>query len=430
MENLAHDVNQPSGLTDGSSETPQQTVAPVPRVSVQAFCETTDVQAVIQDAFEDRRMAKTMRTVQMGGLSAAVEFYQSSPTPNLIIVESQGSSDTIAAGLEELAEVCDSGTRVIVIGHLNDVLLYRDLVRKGISEYVVAPVAPIQLVEVISEIYTAPESDPVGRVIAFAGARGGVGSSTVAHNVGWAISTEFETNVVIADMDLPFGTAGLDFNQDPVQGLANAVFENERADEQMIERLLFKCTDRLSLLAAPATLEREYDLSPGAYETILEIMRKTVPCTVLDVPHVWSGWARNALWTADEVVITATPDLASLRNTKNLIELLKSQRKHDNPPRLVLNQAGVPKRPEIAPSDFSAALELEPIAVIPFDPQLFGMAANNGQMIAEMGQSTKVTDMFVEIAKITTGRTIEKRGRGSAISGLLKRFKKRKGAGE
>ncbi|MCB1490841.1 MAG: CtpF protein, partial [Rhodobiaceae bacterium] len=182
MQNLAFDINQGSDLSDGQLD-PERAVPPVPRISVQAFCESPDIHAAVQDAFEDRRMSKTTRSAQMGGLAASVEFYQTSPTPNLIIVESQGSAETIAAGLEKLAEVCDSGTRVVVIGHLNDVLLYRELIRKGISEYLVAPISPLQLVGVVSDIYASPQSDPVGRVVAFAGARGGAGSSTIAHNV-------------------------------------------------------------------------------------------------------------------------------------------------------------------------------------------------------------------------------------------------------
>jgi pilus assembly protein CpaE len=82
--------------------------------------------------------------------------------------------------------------------------------------------------------------------------------------------------------------------------------------------------------------------------------------------------------------VVAGPDLANLRNAKNLVDLLRSSRPNDQRPHYCLNQVGVPKRPEITPADFAKALESEPLAVIPSEPQLFGPAANNGQMIAEM----------------------------------------------
>ena len=90
---------------------------------------------------------------------------------------------------------------------------------------------------------------------------------------------------------------------------------------------------------------------------------------------------------SDELIIVATPDLASLRNAKNIIDAVKQARPNDGPPRLVLNMAGIPKRPEIETKDFSDALSIEPIAIIPFDAEVFGNAANSGHMIAEI--STK-----------------------------------------
>ena len=125
--------------------------------------------------------------------------------------------------LDQLAECCDAGTKVVVIGHVNDVVLYRELLRRGVSEYVVAPVQPIAFMEAVSNLYNDPTSDPVGHVIAFVGAKGGVGSSTICHNVAWTISERMKSNVVVADLDLAFGTTGLDFNQDPVQGIAEAL---------------------------------------------------------------------------------------------------------------------------------------------------------------------------------------------------------------
>ena len=112
----------------------EEHIAPAPRVSVQAFCETVETAAAIQAAGEDRRLSKAHLRIQMGGLTAAIEAYQSSPTPNVIILETESRSDDILGGLDQLAEVCDAGTRVVIIGRMNDVTLYRELVRRGVSE--------------------------------------------------------------------------------------------------------------------------------------------------------------------------------------------------------------------------------------------------------------------------------------------------------
>lgn len=419
----------PTAESEPVYERPPETPAdpsrarPIPRVNIQAFCEDQDTAAMIEKASQDRRLAKAHVTVQMGGAQAAVAFYKNASTPNLVIIESLLDRTDMLGELDRLAEVCDPGTKVVVVGHVNDVLLYRELLRRGVSEYVVAPVKVLQIIESISAIYTDPETGPVGQVIAFVGAKGGSGSSTVCHNTAFAIASALKTDVVIADFDLPFGTAGLDFNQDPLQGIADALASPERLDEMVLDRLLSRCSDHLSLFAAPGSLDRPYDLDPHTCDTVLDVVRENVPWIAVDVPHLWTAWAKQVVLRADHVVITASPDLANLRNTKNLIDQLKGSRPNDRPPLLVLNQVGVPKRPEISVKDFGYAIELEPKIVIDFDAQLFGTAANNGQMIEEVSDKSKAADAFRSLANILTDRSEQKSERQSMLAPILARLR-------
>jgi pilus assembly protein CpaE len=393
-------------------------------VSVQAFCESVETAAAVQSAGEDRRLGKAHLKIQMGGVSAAIEAYRSAPTPNVIVLEADARTD-ILGGLDQLATVCDPGTRVVVIGRINDVTLYRELVRRGVSDYVITPVGALDIVRSICNLFSAPEAKSVGRIIAVVGAKGGVGASTVAHNVAFAIARDLAMDSVVADLDLAFGTAGLDYNQDPPQGIADAVFSPDRVDTAFLDRLLSKCTDHLSLLAAPATLDKVYDFGDDAFDSIFDTLRTTMPCIVLDIPHQWSGWTKRALIGADDILIVAAPDLANLRNTKNIFDLLKASRPNDRPPLYCLNQVGVPKRPEINVAEFAKAIESQPIASIPFDPQMFGSAANNGQMIAEISAGHRTTEMFLQIAQRLTGRSESKRSRGGLFAPLISKLRKK-----
>jgi pilus assembly protein CpaE len=397
-------------------------IAPAPRVSVQAFCETEETAAAVRSAGEDRRLGKAHLTIQMGGVAAAIEVYHTVPTPNVIVLETEGRSD-ILAGLDELATVCDAGTRVVVIGSVNDVAPYRELVRRGVNDYVVGPVETIDVVRSICSLFSASEAVAVGRIIAIVGAKGGVGASTVAHNVAWAIARDLALDSVVIDLDLAFGTASLDYNQDPLQGIANAVFSPDRLDTSFMDRLLSKCTDHLSLLAAPATLEQVYDFGANAFDAVFDTLRMTTSCIVLDVPHQWSGWTKRALVGADDILIVAEPDLANLRNTKNMLNMLKASRPNDRPPLYCLNQVGMPRRPEIDARRFAKTIESQSIATIPFDPRMFGMAANNGQMIAQIAASHRTTRMFLQIAQRLTGRGETKKPRRSFLSPILKKLR-------
>ena len=401
-------------------------IAPVPRITIQAFCETPNLAGVIQAAAEDRRMLKAQIKVQMGGGAAAVEAYRSAPTPNVILLESHGERSALLGYLDSLAESCDSGTKVMVLGHVNDVVLYRELMRRGVSDYLIMPVEVLDIVRSISELFNAPDAEPLGRTIAVIGAKGGCGASTIAHNLAWAIARDLATSTVIADLDIAFGTAGLDFNQDPPQDIAEAIFAPDRLDANLVDRLLSKCSDNLSLLAAPAMLDRTTDLTEAALDGLLDILRASVPCIVLDLPHVWTAWSRRTLIGADELVIVAAPELASLRNAKNLFDTLRQARPNDRQPKVVLNQVGLPKRPEISTSEFAKALGTETAAAIPFDAALFGTAANNGQMIAEVQRSSKITETFVDLAAAVTGRAEPKRSKTSLFEPLISKLAFRK----
>ncbi|MCF6321132.1 MAG: CpaE family protein [Rhizobiaceae bacterium] len=434
MSNLAYDQNGKEIQSDDSQPDENQTVTPenledirpIPRVTIQAFCETEAVSQVFEMTAQDRRMAKAHVKVHTGGISAAVEFYANAPTPNLIAVETSKSGDALVEELSGLAEVCDAETKVLVIGAFNDIVMYRDLISRGVSEYLVAPVKMADIMAVVTNIYVNPESGVLGRTIAFIGAKGGSGSSTISHNIAWAISSTYQTDVVLADMDFAFGTANINLDQDPTQGMAEAVYSADRVDDILLDRLLEKCAEHLSLLAAPSTLDRTYDFDQKAFNQVIEVAQRGVPYVIADLPQQWTSWTKEVLCAADEVVLTAYPDLTNLRNTKNLIDKLIELRPNDPKPKLILNQVGVPKRPEINVSDFLAPLDLEPMAVIPFEPALFGTAANNGQMISEADAKHPVSETFDTIAQILTGKAEFKPEKSKMfdIRALLKRKKK------
>jgi pilus assembly protein CpaE len=413
-------------MTMNSSETnpnSQDHIAPLPRVAIQAFCETHEIKQVLLSIQTDRRMAKTMMKVQDGGVAACLEAYRGAPTPNVIIIESNNDRNGLLLRLDELAQYCDSGTRVLVIGQTNDVLLYRELMKRGVSEYLIAPITTIDVIGTLSALYNSGAGEALGRVIGVVGAKGGVGSSTIAHNLAFMIAQDFEMATTLVDLDLPFGTAGLDFNQDPPQGVAEALQSPERLDTNFVDRLLSKCTENLSLLAAPATLERPFDFLETEFDGLIDILRGSTPAIVLDIPHIWNAWTRRIVTSADELVIVCAPDLANLRNTKTLLDSIKQARPNDHRPGIILNMTGVPKRPEIGVAEFAKALDCELVATIPFDPALFGTAANNGQMLIEVQPKSKTIESLSHVARQVTGRSESKAVKKSLLAPFLSKLK-------
>ncbi len=392
-------LHAPPMMDDG-----RLTEQPIPRITIHAACDRPEIARLIQAVAQDRRLAKAEMVVELGGIEAALTRFASQASPNLLIIDTVQQGAQMLRSLDRLAEVIEEGTKVVIFGAVNDIALFRELMRRGVSEYVVPPIQPVELIRTICQLYVNAEKPFAGRVVSVIGARGGVGASTIAHNLAWSIAERQQAGATLIDLDLSFGTAALDFNQDPPQSIADALLSPDRVDDVLLERLTTKHTQRLQMLTAPATLEREFELDPTAFETVIDRVRRTSPFIVLDLPHSWTSWIKQTLLASDDVLIVASPDLASLRNSKNIIDLLKAMRPYDASPNVVLNMTGVPKRPEIPLKDFAEALGAEPIASIAFDPPLFGMAANNGQMIGEVMAASKIALTIDTLAANITGR--------------------------
>jgi len=374
----------------------------LPRISIHAFCERSETAGAIQATTQDWRMARTNLKIYMGGLPAAIEYYHKENTPGLILFESGMRGPELFAQLDTLASVCDSGTKVVMIGAANDIRLYRELIEKGLSDYLVPPFHPLTLIRSLSDLYSDPEKPFVGRVAAFFGAKGGVGSSTIAHNIAWALANDLQQETSLIDMDSSWGTTGLDFNYDSSQGLEEALAEPDRLDETLLDRIMIRHTDKLTILPAAASLGSPAPTTSAAYEALVDGVRSLSPLTILDMPHVWSDWSSQILTTADEVVITASLDLANLRNTKNLVDFLKTARPNDAEPLLILNKTGVPKAAEIPVKDFAAAV---PAVVLAYEPVVYTEASNDGKMLSDLKSAAAAYEGLTYLAhRLQTGQ--------------------------
>lgn len=393
----------------------------IPAVRVDAFCESPDFWPELALALDDRRMARATSEQHKGGIKTAIAHYRKNPSPNLILLETDVGGAELLELLETLATVCEAKTRLILVGNSNDVALYRALVRRGVTEYLCKPADSGMILGAIADAFSEPAAGKVGRVYAFVGSRGGTGSSMLAHNVAWTLAERSSSSVILVDLDLPFGTAALDFDLRPDKTISEAVRDSARVDEQLVESLLTPCGERFGILSAPARLDAGETGDAPAFEAILDAAQRAAGHVVLDVPHLWCEWTRKMLVAADEVVITATPDLASLRNTHNLLDLLRQARRHDPDPKILLNQVGMPRRPEIKAADFSEVLGMKPLATIPFDAKVFGSATNTGRMINKVAGGSRYSALLRGISEAVAGCSLAEKRRSGGLRGLLRR---------
>ena len=352
-----------------------------------------------------------------GGLVAAVNHYMNSPSNDIIIVEDDGDADQLASRLEALSHVVEPGRKLIVIGSVNDIGIYRRMIAMGVAEYLVSPSSIEELVSAIEHVTHDPQGPSRGKVLAFFGARGGVGTSTVAHNVAWCLGHEFQQRVIVIDLDLSFGTAALAFNEDPRQPLAEALVDPDRLDQLLLQRFMVGEDERLKVLSTNGLLRPTMPTSVVAIEKLIELSRQLADFVVLDLPHLWVNWIEDLLTTSDQAVLTISLDLANLRESKSLMEYMRSHRGADREPRYVINKSDWARRARLTSQDAQRALTTKPLASIPFDPLNFVEAVNDGKVISAKMRKHKASVAFRMIAQHLSGASQKTQG-----SGMFKSF--------
>jgi pilus assembly protein CpaE len=368
------------------------------RLSIDVFAINEQTASAGKALAEQRAFSRCKVAVREGGLARAVTHYADHPSPHLIIVEDDGDDDTLQGRLDGLAQVVEPGRKLIVVGSVNDISVYRRIVSLGVTDYLVSPLKLEAMMDAIERAAHDPKGPERCKYIAVMGARGGTGSSTIAHNLAWAASKKIGLKTILIDLDLTFGTAGLAFNQDPRQPLGEAFSDPERLDATLIERYMTNEDDNLQILSTPGTL-RQYDgIDDEVVEKAVDLCRQMAKLVIVDVPHVWTGWSESLMTGADEAVVVVAPDIANIRDSRNLLDFLNGKRGESRATRLIINKSDLAKRTKLLPKDISNTLGVQPIANIPFDPVVFIEASNDGKMVGERFKSHKLVGTFTELA--------------------------------
>ena len=386
-----------------TSEEISELRASLPRIRVDAFVAADDLAAVIGRAADDWRAARAEFAIHAGGFEQAVAHYREHPPASLVLIEDTGSAEQLEWKIEALADYCPPSTRLVVIGTRNDIVLYRRLTRLGVSDYLVQPFRPLDLLESIASIFGEAEQAELGTVLAFVGTRGGAGASTVAHNVAAYLTRSNEAATLLIDAD-PFGTAGLQFDVASPHGFLDAVREGESLDRSTLDRLVHWRDKRLGLLVAPERPEPSAAADPDAMRRLIEQARRLAKFVVLDLPHGGSPATIEALASADRIAIVATPDLPSLRNARTLLDMIEKRRPNDAPPEIVLNRMPQRGKALVPEDDYVRVLNRQMAAVIPLDPSA-ASAEMKGRVLIEDAPGSLAATALRSLAARMSGRT-------------------------
>jgi len=373
--------------------------------------------------------------VRDGGPNQAIEYLGGTAAPSVLIVDVSEAPSPQTAMLSLSAAIPDD-TKIIGIGTVNDISVYREIVDSGACDYLVKPVTEKALASALNrteESQQQPQSveveaDHKAR-IAVIGSRGGVGSSTLALNLAWILAEERKYKTTLVDLDLEFGTIALSLDLEPTRGLREALENPARVDGLFISSATAKLTDHLSIMATEENLTAEAQYNPNAVDALFEALGRINDAIVVDVPRTSYSVRRRVFEAATEIVLVTELSLCGLRDSLRLLRSIQEVAP-DTPVRVVANRSAGPKQ-AMQLKDFQKALEHRVDLVLPDEPKAFNAAANSGKPLAQAQSRAKVCKVLRKMAsdiRLPEHRTelTKAKGRGKAKGGKAKRPAKQK----
>lgn len=342
-----------------------------------------------------------------GGIAAAAQAIDAAAPPGLLVIDISGNDDPLGA-MDALAEICPPTTRVVTVGTSNDIMLYRRLLAMGVVDYLHKPVSADALHEAlllasrpVERVAAAPAAR-TARVIALVGARGGVGTTTVATAIGWCLGEEQQQRVALLDLDLQFGNLALGLDLEPGRGLREALEHPERIDGLFVSGAMTGTHARLRVLAAEEPLDDHPLLDPSSVDPLLATLNDDFDCVVVDVPRALDGMARRLLARADVTIIISDFSLAGMRDTHRLAGLAAVLRP-GIAPLVLVNRAGALARGEVERGAFEKGIGRKIDGIVPYDAKAAIAMAQHGKPLPTAAPSSKATAELRRIAVTASG---------------------------
>ena len=318
--------------------------------------------------------------VYEGDIRTATEYLKTHRSPQLLLVEIPSAEESQAL-IDALADVCEAGTKVIVIGHVNEYSFYCWLTEIGISSYLLKPLALPALETAFQKSLQAKNvaAAPVqkkAKVIAVVGARGGVGASTMAINIAGLAAEIGGFEVALVDAEMQEGTIALSLDIEPTRGMRDVLEKPERIDDLFAQRVMTKLGTHLSVLCSEEPMSDRIPLHENAASTLLDALHAKFDVVVVDLPRYLSPFGRSVLEQTAHVVLVADLSLASLRDTLRIGDLLRDSA-HITSLLPLANRVGYGKGQEVKKEDFEKGIGTTLAGCIPFAPEVFMHIGND-----------------------------------------------------
>lgn len=359
------------------------------QAGIGVFTIDPDLRAALKAFFDGRREIVEYHDGTLAGANAWAS--EAGNAPSVII--DIGETDDPVAGIRELAARGGGDFRIIAVGAINDVTLYRWLIEAGAADYLVKPLQPDLLEKALEGTATNAKATGAGkektRLIVVTGTRGGAGATTFAVNLAWSVAHRCNRTAALIDLDFSYGTVALALDLEPTHGLREIIENPERIDSLFVESAMARESEKLSVLSTEEPISDKIPVDPTSIGLLVEQLSEKFPCIVADLPRGLIPDHGDLLKRADTIVLVSEMTLAAIRDTVRLTTHIR-EIAPDADLIIVANKVGPGDRGEVAKPEFERGIRMNVDHMIPWDQKTVAEAANAGKPLATAGPASNI----------------------------------------
>jgi pilus assembly protein CpaE len=381
--------------------------------------------AIVDPSDASRNALKTMLlgmdTVWLEAECSRYEFFsdvvgQTHPDIGVVVLDSNP-----AKGLElvqRLGEVVPDCS-ILVVSSSADGQLILQAMRAGAKEFLHQPLKLQDLLDSLGRIserkFGRGENRSRGStVIAVAGVTGGVGTTSIAVNIGCALAKDPKKTAALIDLDLCLGDADVFLDAIPDYTLVDVAQNVSRLDFALLKRSLTKHSSGLYLLPRPVSMEDMALITPDDLQRVIGLMKATFSHLVLDLSKGYTANDQVALQMAHHILLVTQLDLPCLRNVVRLMTSFRENKELADKIKIVVNRAGLDSG-AITLKKAQETIGREVFWQVPNDYRTMVEVRNNGVPLVEHAPKAALTQSIINLAEALTGEPKEESAADSSV---------------
>lgn len=340
--------------------------------------------------------------------------------PDVLVLDVRGDGQ-LPTGVAALKRQ-HPATAVLIVAPSVDPALLLEAMRSGVNEVVGAPLNAADIEAAILRMLSQRAvSGDTGQIFAFLGAKGGVGTTTVAVNVAAALAKLEPQKTLMIDLHVANGDVAVFLGAEPRFSIVDALENTHRLDEAFLRGLVVRTKSGVELLSSSERVANA-PIDARRISTLLEFCARHYRYIVLDVPRSETA-VLDALEVAGRIIVVANQELATVRSASRMTAALR-QRYGKDKVSIVLSRAD--RLAEIGHEDVERAVGSRVKHTFPSDYRIALQALNKGRPIT-LDNHNDLSSSLTKFARSLAGVERPSQGqRAPSGGGLFGMFSGRK----